>query len=367
MKRVIIHTIMFCFLIVSATPALAVDTSIDASKSKSTSKETGRSEKQSKEKRRSEGTKKATNKSTSQDSTTAETQSSSGQAGRSSGARVEVELSTIFLDKIAELENKSAPFSLCKIVTSPKLPADFGITMEIEPGVYSPIRAQRLQLAAQSNKPVSDFTKDDQVRDYHNCLVQYGAVMGQAYFLFNSYLDQLRAAPKKGKNGTATINGIGYEDLVLVANVALENAAKDITNPTIRSRVERTMRDTRPCRFDKSADNIQCGSSAIALTNPPKLMIEGVKWYDGGVTVAGISAKYSVANDWSYTDAYNKQRSNSQSVRTSEDESTYVEKSISEGKAVEAVKSMREAVQETKSGKISQKISTKEKGKLGIF
>ena len=163
-----------------------------------------------------------------------------------------VELSTFeaanILYELEDLENAGVyPFSVCKVLTNPKLPSNFGITSEEADGIYNPAYAELLNKAAQSNAPLSvilDRQAIYKLKDYLNCLGYYGAITAQAL--------------KTGKlNTKITDRQIKREYNIFKRNLA-------------RAR----------CRFAGSTDTINCRNIFVKLSYDPVLEMNGVKIFD---------------------------------------------------------------------------------------
>ena len=163
-----------------------------------------------------------------------------------------VELSTFeaanILYQLEDLENANVyPFSVCKVLTNPKLPENFGITSEEADGIYNPTYAELLNKAAQSNAPLSTILDRQDIyrlKDYLNCLGFYGAVVAQAL--------------KTGK------------------------LSKKITDTQIKREYNKFKRNLArsSCRFAGSTDTINCRNIFVKLSYDPVLEMNGVKLFD---------------------------------------------------------------------------------------
>ena len=331
--------------------AFALDTSTDTSKTKKTDKEQSQSLKKSQEEKESKGKKKSDTSSTGVDRQTQEAIKAIGQAMSQSGADVTLPLEAVFLDRIAEMEMTAEPFKTCRIATQPKLSRDFGLSAEIRPGVIDTIKADYLSKAAQSNNYVRDLTNEQAVRQYRNCLVQYGAVIAQAYLYLTADLNGLQISISKDKDGNIEVKGMGYDDFIILANAALQKALQGITNSTIKRTYDRTVSDNSPCQLDRSIENIKCGSSLIVLGAKPQLYVSGIQWY--GDRFAGYQGSYKVSRSWSYQDAIEKLKSTSKYSKWASEVSKYAEELESQGKTKEATLVKKKAWELAKSGKQS--------------
>ncbi|MDA8338366.1 MAG: hypothetical protein M0Z70_03575 [Nitrospiraceae bacterium] len=242
----------------------------------------------------------------------------------------------------------------CKIASNPKLPRDFGLSAELRPGVIDTIKADYLSKAAQSNSYIKDnvgLMGEIAVQAYRNCLAAYGATIAQAYLNLTADLNDLKASVSKDENGNITVRGMGYDDFIILADAALQKALKDITNSTIKRTYERATQDNSPCQFDRSIENIKCGSSLIILGTKPQLFISGVQWY--GERFAGYQGAYKVSKSWSYQDAIEKLKSTSKYSKWASEVSKYAEELESQGKTREATLVRKKAWELAKSGKQS--------------
>ena len=340
---IVISTFIF------SVSAFALDTSTDTGKIKKTDKEQSQSLKKSQEEKDTKGKKKADTTTTGVDRQTQEAIKAIGQAMSQSGADVTLPLEAVFLDRIAELENSTEPFRSCRITTNPKLSRDFGLSAEIRPGVIDTIKADYLSKAAQSNSYIRDIADEPSLRQYRNCLAIYGATIAQVYLNLTADLNDLKASVSKDENGNITVRGMGYDDFIILADAALQKALKDITNSTIKRTYERATQDNSPCQFDRSIENIKCGSSLIILGTKPQLFISGVQWY--GERFAGYQGAYKVSKSWSYQDAIEKLKSTSKYSKWASEVSKYAEELESQGKTREATLVRKKAWELAKSGK----------------
>lgn len=240
----------------------------------------------------------------------------------------------------------------CKVASNPQLPRDFGLSAEYRPGVIDMIRADYLTKAAQSNNYIKDIVglmKEIEVLSYRNCLAHYGATIAQAYLYLTSDLNDLKISVSKDENGNIAVKGMGYDDFIILADSALQKALHGITNSTIKRTYDRATQDNSPCQFDRSIENIKCGSSLIILGAKPQLYVSGVQWY--GDRFAGYQGAYKVSKLWSYQDAIEKLKSTSKYSKFAHEVSKYAEELESQGKTKEATLVKKKAWELAKSGK----------------
>ncbi|MFZ6007204.1 MAG: hypothetical protein ACOYU2_06065 [Nitrospirota bacterium] len=331
--------------------AIALDTSADTGKTKKTDKEQSQSLKKSKEEKESKGKKKADTTSIGIDRQTQEALKEIGQAMSQTGADVTLPLEAVFLDRIAQLEKDTEPFRTCKVATAPKLGRDFGLTGETHPGVINVVRSENLEAAAKANSYITSipFADEQAIKAYRYCLASYGAVIAQAYLYLTADLNDLKVSVSKDESGNISVKGIGYDDFIILADSALQKALQGVTNSTIKRIYDRALNDNSPCQFDRSIENIKCGSSLVILGAKPQLYISGIQWY--GERFAGYQGSYKVSKSWSYQDAIEKLKSTSKYSKWASEVSKYAEELESQGRAKEATLVRKKAFELAKSGK----------------
>ncbi|MEW6740964.1 MAG: hypothetical protein AB1325_13815 [Nitrospirota bacterium] len=342
---------MLILIFWGATNSLALDTSVDTGKTQKTDKEQSQSIKKSKEEKETEGKKKSKTTTTGKDLTDSEAIKAIGQAMRQSGSSVTLPLEAVFLDRIAEMEKDTELFARCKIATNPKLGRDFGLSGETHPGVINVVRAENLTAAAKANSYLTSipFADERSIRRYRNCLVEYGAIIAQAYLYLTADLNDLKVSVSKDQDGNINVKGMGYDDFIILADSALQKALRGITNQTIKRTYDRATNDTSPCQFDRSIENIKCGSSLMVLGGKPQLYISGIQWY--GERFAGYQGSYKVSKSWSYQDAIEKLKSTSKYSKWASEVAKYAEELESQGKTKEATLVRKKAFELAKSGK----------------
>jgi len=325
-------------------PSYSIDTNIDAGKTQRTDKEQSQSIRKSQEQRESKGRKKTTTTTTGIDKQTQDVIRSVEDMRRNTEADVTLSLEMVFLDRISQMERQGeGEFGKCQIITRSKLPKDFGLTAEISPGVIDSIKAEYLSKAVQSNTYVTGITSEEDIRVYRNCLVFYGAVIGQAYIYLSSDLHSL------GIRSNA--RDIGYDDFVSLANTALQRALQGINNVTIKSIYNRIVSDTSPCRFAQSIENlhVQCGPALLVIGPRPQLFVLGsLPWY--GEKFAGYAGAWRVSKAWSYQSAVEALKTTSKYEKWANEVSKFAEELETQGKAKEAVAVRKKAWETVKKG-----------------
>ena len=186
------------------------------------------------------------------------------------------------LDKIEELENKNIyPFSTCKILTKPKLLADFGITAETPGGGIDTIKADLMSSAAKYNFLIEKIGADEnKIKDYINCEAYYAAIIAQS-FITNK----------------------------------LEIKLKNRKIKRIYKKIKKYLARTK-CRFKSELDTIICGPVKVQIGYAPVLYFSNIAIFNDD-TFFGYTAKndktVSVSNSLEQSISKNKEKSVSSS------------------------------------------------------
>lgn len=343
-------TLTIALFFVLTVPAFALDPQIDTGKTEKREEEQKQELRKMQEEREQKGEREAETIQRGIDRQAQEAIKAMGQAMRQTGADVTLPLEAVFLDLIAQMEiNNVEPFRACRIATEPQLPRDFGLSAEIRPGIIDTIKADYLSKAAQSNSFIRGITDEQAIRQYRNCLVQYGAIIAQAYLNLSADINNLGVSVSKDKDGNIIVRGLGYEDFINLADSALQKAIRGITNSTIKRMYSRALNDNSPCQFDRSIENIKCGSSLITLNTKPQLFVSGIEFY--GQRFAGFQGAYKVSKSWSYQDAIEKLRTTSRYEKWANEVSKFAEALESQGKTKEATLVRKKAWERVESGK----------------
>lgn len=354
MKKIYLVLAVF-FLTLSVSTTHALDTNKESTETNKVDTEASKSLKKQKEEKESAGKKKSKTVSKGLDKQTQDAIKEMGQVMESSNIDVSLSLEVVFADKLAELEKTAEPFASCQLITNPKLPQNFGITAEIRPGVIDTIRAGYFSNAAQSNSLIKNLADENAIVRYRNCLVFYGALIGQAYLNLNSDIADLKADVSKDKEGNIIIKGLGYDDFVSLADESLRKAIDNLNNKTIIRLYEKITNNDTPCRFEKSIEIIQCGNSQITLSAKPQLVSLGIPVYGSGF--AGFQGSFKVSRGWSYSDAIEKLKSTSTYSKFADEVSKYAEELESQGKTKEATFVKKKAWELAESGKQNLSVS----------
>ena len=342
-------------ILIFAGNIFAIDTSVDTQKSIKSDKEKSQSLKKSQEQKDTKGKKKSDTVSIGRDKTDSETIKAIGQAMSSAGADVTLPLEVVFLDRIAELEKDTNPFVQCKVVTAPKPGRDFGLSAEVRPGVIDTIKADYLAKAAQSSSYLADIADEPGIRSYRDCVAYYGSVIAQAYLNLTQDLQDLKASVTKSKSGEINVKGMGYDDFILLADAALQKALQGFTNGTIKRVYERVINDAGACQFDRTVENIKCGSALITLGTMPKLAHGGIHVFGG--QYMGYQGSYKLSKSWSYQDAIEKLKATSKYSKWANEVAKYSEELESQGRSKEATMVRKKAWEIAKTGKQTVNVS----------
>ena len=259
-----------------------------------------------------------------------------------------------FEDYLAQMRGQKSGariFQDCQLITSPKLGRDFGLSAEIRPGVIDTIKADYLSKAAQSNAYIRDLADELQIRHYRNCMADYGAIIGSAYLVLTQDLNDLKISVKKAEDNTITVSGLGYEDVLTLAKSALDRAiAGGAGAPSIARIRDRVTSEQSPCRFDRSLENIQCGSTLIILGTKPQLVASGIKWYGDG-SYAGYAGTYKLSRSWSLSDAIEQLKTTERYSKFASEVAKYTEGIETHGKTKEATWAKKKALSLSEGGK----------------
>ncbi len=340
-------TILISLLLIN--PAYAFDASVDTGKQKKIDKEKSQNIKKSKEKKKSKGEKESKTISKGLDKQTQEAIKQIEQAMNSKGVDITLSLETLFLNSLIKYEKDTEPFLTCKVISKPKLPADFELTAEIRPGVIDTIKASYISNAVQSRAYIANIADEDSIREYRNCLSLYGSIIGQAYLYLTSDITEVEAEVSKDDRGDIIVSGLNYSDFILLANTSISRAITSVEDPLIKEMYQNAIRDTSPCQFDISIENIKCGNTLVTLSTKPALMVAGIKVF--GDSFSGFTGTFKVSQGWSYSDAIEKLKSTSAYNKFADEVSKYTERLESRGKNKEATLVKKKAWELAKSGK----------------
>ena len=164
-------------------------------------------------------------------------------------------------------------------------------------------------------------------------------------------LNDLKINIKKDDAGAISITGLGYDDVLSLAKSALDRAiSEDKKSPSIARIHDRITSEQSPCRFDRSLENIQCGSSLLIIGTKPQLIAQGIKWYGDG-SYAGYQGTYKLSRSWSLSDAIEQLKTNERYFKFASEVSRYTEDLESRGKTKEATWAKKKALSMSAAGK----------------
>lgn len=238
MKKLILLTILTSIFSLNLS---AVDLSIDSAETQQSNQDMSISAKKSKDIKESESNKE------SESYTKDISKAKSKEAVRI--AQVDI------LNFLSELElNNVYPFSSCKVLNNPKLPADFGITSEVNDNEDIDLNlSTSLDKAVQNNayvNSISDLSfNEKKFYDYVNCLNFYSALVAQS----------LKTSEMKGEIEDAEI-----KDLYLKAQKALTRAMTE---------------KKYKVKFHKAIDTYTINSLKVRLDYEPVLMFNQIELF----------------------------------------------------------------------------------------
>ena len=313
----------------TATASFAADTSHDTSADSKESKEKSISTKGSTDKKDSESTRKSRTKSKGKEKTKSTSKRESGTLGKNASLDLSISGRSLFTNDVRY-----------------KLPVDLGLSAQHKNGVIDLLRQDWIRHCAAANATVTEADANEAaLRTYLGEVARMGATIGQALI----YLQQdipLIGKMQKTKTGEIEITGLGANDLQLLAAGAFKRAEAKISDLRILSQLSAITSNTEACRLVGGVEQnmrIQCGQATITLSSPPDLVYQGTPWY-GSNGYSGISASYRVSSSWSWSQALEAAKTDSQFARYATEASDSSEHMESEGKSLEAAMTRRQAV-----------------------
>lgn len=329
----------FILIAMVSAAAAAPDASVKDSSVQKIEKDISMMFKKSVENRDSSGKRKSKSTSSGGDSTQSRSNRQSAAQNQNSSADVSLGLDVLFASKLLQLEETTAPFNTCRILSSPKLPVDFGLSAELPGGGIDTIKTQFLSGYATNNGAVGSVGDVVAIKQYRNCLAEYGAIIGQSYLLLTSDLKELGISNQN-------IKAIGYDDFIQIAESAMNKAIADgISSKSVKRLYDQIINDKSTCYFDSSITNIKCGSTVTTIASKPVLTVAGVQMF--GSSFSGFQGSYRLSRSWSLSDAIEQMKSNSKFERFSKEVSSYAENMESQGKSKEAAAARKKAIELT--------------------
>lgn len=208
---------------------------------------------------------------------------------QSSSADITLAMDAVFRPALLAAEIKYEPWKSCRVLSHPLMPADVGLSWEIEPGDYDTIKADSLNQAAKVNDYIANFADEAKIKEYRKCLALYGAVIAASYQNLNS---QLANVATTGVGGIQ-IRGLGQNNFRAQAIMAVEKTiSQPIGNKRIRGLYHQAVEDSEACRFGGDLNTIVCGGTQIILGPKPHLTVGGVELY--GDQAYGLRGNYTL-------------------------------------------------------------------------
>lgn len=295
--------------------------------------------KKSVEQRDSSGKRKSKSVSTGSDRTSSNSNRHSATEGLSNTADVSLSLDALFAGKILQLEQTTPPFSKCQILSYPKLPADFGLSAERRDGGIDTIKSQYLSAYATSNGAVGSVADVVAIKNYRDCLAEYGAAIGQAYLYITQDIKELGIT---GQN----IDKMGYDDFISIAEAAMDKTISgEIKSKGIKRLYDQAINDKSTCYFENAINTVKCGASVINIASKPVLTVAGVQVF--GTAFSGFSGSFRVSRNWSLSDVIENMKSISKYSKFASEVSTYAEGMESQGRSKEAAAARKKAIELT--------------------
>jgi hypothetical protein len=277
---------------------------------------------------------------------------------KNTSADITVNLQTLYLQRLGELETSQEPFKSCQLVTAPKIAAVFGLTGDNGSMYVNYARMKNIESMARSGVWISEVTDEKPIRQYLACQIYYGEIIAQAYLNLTGGVDNPKQSTTltKDNEGNIVVRGLGYDDFVDMANEALDRTIKGgVTAKRLKAQADRLMSSKVPCRFDKTVDSVQCGSMLMTLGTAPQLIAENIKWY--GDSFAGFQGSFKVSTGYSLTDSLEKLASTSEYSKIAHDVQAYAEEQKNKGKGLEASYAKKKLVDYSQSGKTGMDIN----------
>ena len=340
-KPTLVLAIIVAIIAIGAAVAGATDFSHDTSEDEKISKDKSLSQKQSQDEKDSKTKRKARTDSKGRDKTSSKSDKKSGQLGKNDGLDLSLPVQALFSD--LPLHDY-------------KLPADFGWTGDEGGGVINTTRADWFRNQAQANAKL-DVEEQAKVQAYVLEILGAGARTGQAMINLQKAVAKFGAI-RRDKDGNIEITGLGADDLQVLANgsMAATAAPGTIQDTRIKSKMDRIMKATFPaCRFQGDITAIQCGTIGLHLSSPPSLKVDAVEWWrlgeQGGGSFAGLSGTYKVSSAWSWSQALEDAKGDSNFSKLAQETAASTEKMESEGRTFDAVMTKRKAVESMSANK----------------
>jgi hypothetical protein len=179
---------------------------------------------------------------------------------------ISTNVSFLFIPQLIELEKQEVGiFGKCKVFTDPLTPEKLGLSFE-QYGVIDTIKAQYLQGLYGSYSDVAYVVDEEQLIEYANCLLRYGAIIAQAQLNLYGNLKQFGKVLKKRIKGE-----IELKRLKSIIKKALLEAMNGRYSPQIQRWL--SIKISGPCKFAGN-QNIMCGAYLLKLQPPQQLLLQ---------------------------------------------------------------------------------------------
>jgi uncharacterized protein YjhX (UPF0386 family) len=196
-----------------------------------------------------------------------------------------INVSYLFIPQIVELEEQSAGvFGKCKVFTAPLTPERLGLSYE-RYGVIDSIKAQYLQNLQGTYSDVAYVADEEQVVEYANCLLRYGAVIAQAQLNLYNNLKRVGSMVKGKVKGKMKLEE--FQQVVRKALLEAMNTKKFA--PSIQNMLR--MKIEGPCKF--AGGHILCGGYLLKLQPPQELSLQNFTLF--GSTFMGIGGHIRIS------------------------------------------------------------------------
>lgn len=323
-RAVVVIAMLLSF---SASQSHATDNSSELSASEKGTDEYGAAQKTGRDKKSTKGVKRGKSRSEGTESRTEAVGRTGAQVGANSALDLRLPVQTLF----------ALP------VSHSLLPSDFGWTGQLRSGAVDVSQADYYRQKASVNSPLSP-AEQAKIRDYFLQVARGGARVGQAMLNLEQDVPRIGKATRN-KAGDIEVRGLGAEDLRMLSRGAMKRAGEKVTDGRIAAKLTELegMVGAEPCRWQGDVSRIQCGRAVLELTTPPNLTADGVEWY--GHSFAGLTATYAAASSWSWSQGLDDMQRDSKFNRFAKDVAVTTETMMTEGKAVEAVLTKKQAVE----------------------
>jgi len=360
MRTKLISVVTLCSLVALATPAWPQSADVEGSKGQKKEETKTLEEKKSIEKRKSQSKRKGTSDTSGKDKTKSQAVRDVRQAMNQQSVDLSRSLDVIFLQNIQEWErNGREPFKRCRITTRPSLPADFGLTAQLDANTIDTIMASWLQQAAASNAPLPADAQLG-ILAYRDCIAQYGAIIAEAYLVLNEHLKDVKAQVKPTQKDGLLVRDLSLQDFELLAADALQEAVNHVeTGDFLDPQIQRTYANllgAQSCTWNGTVEQIRCGAAHITLSASPQLVFANIPIYGQG-GYYGFRAEYKLSNNYSLSQAMEDLAQSSEFNKWAKEVSNFAEDLEAKGQLKDAVLARRNAWETMQNGKVGVGIS----------